>query len=404
MRAFIWHDRIGLGTVTHQNIGYLFPVGPFYWLNEALGVPDWIAQRLWLGSILFGAAMGVRYLLRTIGWADTAYRRGPLLVAALAYALSPYYLASALARISVILLPWAALPWLIAFTARAVRQSGWRYPAWFAFTVLIVGGINATASSWSASGRWRGFCTPCSSNGTPRCARHLRRRRALVCSRWPRRHGGSPGCSSRAPTGCRLRYTETFKTVAESSTAPEVFRGLGYWFFYGNDKLGPWIEPSVGYTTNLWLLTLSFALPITAVTAAMVVRWRHRGLFAGLIMVGGLVAVGGYPWQQGSVLGQLFTDFTRSDAGLSLRSTPRAVPLLALGTAVLLGAGTEVRHASALTPATVLPIVLVAGRGCQRAASCWTRSLVARQPPARRGPAGLLARRRRRPWMPATRL
>ena len=42
-----------------------------------------------------------------------------------------------------------------------------------------------------------------------------------------------------------LRYTETARTVAEASTAPEVLRSLGYWFFYGDDKVGPWIEPSV---------------------------------------------------------------------------------------------------------------------------------------------------------------
>src|SRR4051812_24382086 len=27
---YVWDSQIGLGTVTHQNIGYLFPMGPFY--------------------------------------------------------------------------------------------------------------------------------------------------------------------------------------------------------------------------------------------------------------------------------------------------------------------------------------------------------------------------------------
>ena len=27
---YVWHESIGLGTVTHQNIGYLFPMGPYY--------------------------------------------------------------------------------------------------------------------------------------------------------------------------------------------------------------------------------------------------------------------------------------------------------------------------------------------------------------------------------------
>ena len=45
----MWDPNIGFGTVTHQNIGYLFPMGPFYWLFQAIGSPDWVAQRIWLG-------------------------------------------------------------------------------------------------------------------------------------------------------------------------------------------------------------------------------------------------------------------------------------------------------------------------------------------------------------------
>ena len=147
---FVWDSQIGLGTVTHQNIGYLLPMGPFYWVLDAIGLPDWVAQRLWLGTVLFAAGMGVRYLLRTLDWGGLATRaaepgrRAGLLVATLAYMLSPYLLDYS-ARISVILLPWAALPWLIGLTVKALRQGGWRYPALFAFVILTVGGINATA-------------------------------------------------------------------------------------------------------------------------------------------------------------------------------------------------------------------------------------------------------------------
>ena len=35
----MWDPNIGLGTVTHQNIGYLFPMGPYYWLMDTLGFP-----------------------------------------------------------------------------------------------------------------------------------------------------------------------------------------------------------------------------------------------------------------------------------------------------------------------------------------------------------------------------
>ncbi len=48
--------------------------------------------------------------------------------------------------------------------------------------------------------------------------------------------------------------------MAKVSNAPELLRGLGYWFFYGDDKLGPWIEPSVAYTQHLWLIGAGYLL------------------------------------------------------------------------------------------------------------------------------------------------
>src|SRR5262249_53365033 len=130
----MWDPNIGMGTVTHQNIGYLFPMGPFYWVFNAIGVPDWVAHRIWLGSLVFAAALGVLYLLRTFGL------RGPgIVIAAIAYMFTPYVLDYS-GRISVILMPWAALPWLIGFVRKGLRDGGWRYPALFAIVVQLVGG------------------------------------------------------------------------------------------------------------------------------------------------------------------------------------------------------------------------------------------------------------------------
>ena len=111
----MWDPNIGMGTVTHQNIGYLFPMGPYYWVLHLLGVPAWVSQRLWFGTILFAAGVGMLYLLRTLRV------RGPgVVVATLVFMLTPYTLDFA-ARISVILLPWAGLPWMLALVIRALR-------------------------------------------------------------------------------------------------------------------------------------------------------------------------------------------------------------------------------------------------------------------------------------------
>src|SRR5439155_9272280 len=113
--------------------------GPYYWLMHLVGVPAWVSQRIWLGTLLFAAALGMLFLLRTLNV------RGPgAVVAAVLFMLTPYTLDFA-ARISVILMPWAGLPWMLALTIRALRardgRATWRYAALFAIAVQIVGGV-----------------------------------------------------------------------------------------------------------------------------------------------------------------------------------------------------------------------------------------------------------------------
>ena len=101
--------------------------------------PMWIGQRFWMGSLFFAAGTGVWYLGRLLG-----LTRSGRLAAALAYMLTPYVL-DYIARISGIVMPWAALGWMMAFTVLAVRKGGWRYPALFAVVIALVGGVNATS-------------------------------------------------------------------------------------------------------------------------------------------------------------------------------------------------------------------------------------------------------------------
>jgi arabinofuranan 3-O-arabinosyltransferase len=75
------------GWVPHQHIAYLWPTAPWFWVFEKLGAPDWIAHRLWIGTLLLVAGLGVRWVSRVLGLAPVA-----ALVAALIYQLSPYVL------------------------------------------------------------------------------------------------------------------------------------------------------------------------------------------------------------------------------------------------------------------------------------------------------------------------
>ena len=57
-----------------------------------------------------------------------------------------------------------------------------------------------------------------------------------------------------------LKYTETVEAVALTSTPNEVLRGLGYWFFYGQDRLGPWIEAARDYTQHSCVILAGYGL------------------------------------------------------------------------------------------------------------------------------------------------
>jgi hypothetical protein len=366
----MWDEHIGMGTVTHQNIGYAFPMGPYYWLMNTIGVPDWVAQRLWLGTILFVAACGVLYLLRTFGL------KGPgIVIAALAYMLTPYVLDYS-ARISVLLLPYAALPWMIAVIQKALREpkrglAQWRYPAIFALIVQVIGGVNATALIFAglAPVLWI-FCSWIIS-------RDVSFRRALgvtvrtgvltvFTSLW-----WIAGLRMQAGYGLDiLKYTETIDAVARTSAPNEVLRGLGYWFFYGQDRLGPWIEASTDYTQHLYVIIAGYTLVALGLLGGAFLRWRYRAYFVLLMLAGVLIGVGAFPYNDPSPLGALFKAAAQgSTVGLAMRSTGRAAPLVVLALAMFIGLGTNLlykrfraRGHTALafaTPAVVVLLLLV---------------------------------------------
>lgn len=329
----MWDPTVGMGTVTHQTIGYLFPMGPYYWVAQHVGVANWVAQRCWLGLCLFAAGAGMVYLLRTLAW-----RGAGVTVAAMAYMLSPYFLDYA-AKHSVIALPWSGLPWLLAFTIRSVRHRGWRDPALFAMVVQLVGGVNAPALAlvgvapllWLPYAVW--VNRECTVRQVTGVVGRIGAITAITSLWWV------AGLYAQSAYGIAiLKYTETAKTVANASTAPEVLRGLGYWFFYGGDKYGNFVDVGTDYTQRLWLLALSFAIPLAAFVGAAIARFRERAYFLLLVLFGTILSVGAHPWNDPPVGGGLIKAVLTANIGLAVRSLPRAVPLIALGTSVLLGA------------------------------------------------------------------
>ncbi|MEI8084430.1 MAG: alpha-(1-_3)-arabinofuranosyltransferase family protein, partial [Actinomycetes bacterium] len=221
---FMWDAHIDAGTVTHQNIGYLFPLGPWYWAFRTLGVPTWIAERLWFGTLLFAAGIGTLWMLRKLGL------RGPgARVAAFVYMLSPYLLAY-MGRTSVILTPWCALPWLIGLMACALREHTWRAPVFFALIVTIMAGTNASSVIFVLMGPllFVPFAIWVTGESTLRNA--IRTLLRIAVTTGPAQLWWLSGLYVQGKFGLPiLQLTETVETVAQTSTAPEVLRGLGYW-------------------------------------------------------------------------------------------------------------------------------------------------------------------------------
>jgi len=368
----VWDPHVGLGTVTHENIGYLLPMGPFYWAMADLHVPLWVAQRLWMGCLLYAAGAGALYLCRVLGLSGAGRY-----VTALAYMFTPYVLQYS-GRISVILMPWSGLPWMLAFVVLALRKGGWRYPALFALVVALVSGINASSILYVgiAPALWLPYAVLVAKDATWRRAWGVAWKVAgltfLVSVWW------AVGLQVEAAYGVNvLKYTETVPATSAASLASEILRGLGYWYFYGTDRVGPWTQTSVQYTQSIALILWSFSVPVLAVLAAFVARWRYRSYFILMTVVGMVLAVGPNPYDHpsgiGSVIKKIMVDTT---AGLAMRSTDRASPLVILCLAMFLGAGVSALYLRVRAVGLVIGagvIVAVAGAS----SPLWTGQIIA---------------------------
>src|SRR5690606_23261597 len=96
------------GHLQNQAYGYLFPMGPFYVALHALGVPGWVAQRLWMTLVLCAAFLGTERLARALGIGTPGTR----ILAGLGYALAPHALAL-IGFNSSEFQPSAVLPWIL---------------------------------------------------------------------------------------------------------------------------------------------------------------------------------------------------------------------------------------------------------------------------------------------------
>ena len=331
---FTWDTRQFGGWVPHQTIAYLWPQGPWYWLCDQIGVPDWIAHRLWIGTLLFLGAWGVLWAGRLLGLA-----RGGAIAAAAMYMLSPYILPY-LSRTSAMLLPWAALGWLVGLTIRASTATvhKWRAPAVMALVLLSCSAVNATAvlmiapapvlwlvhAAWSRSVTWRAALQAALRIGVL----------AVGVSLWwifMLRAQGLHGADV-------LSYSESLEATSYTTVSTEVLRGAGYWLFYVRDPYSFTTTASQHYMESGIGIAVSYILPLLGVAGLAATRWAQRRFAALLFAAGVVLAVGVHPIWAPSPLMQPLAEQSRSSLSLALRSSARAIPVANLGLALGLGA------------------------------------------------------------------
>src|SRR5262249_9521924 len=142
---------------------------------------------------------------------------------------------------SALLLPYAAFGWLVLCVVRAVEDGGWRWPALFALIVTTCGSLNGSSVFFVLAGAllWIPFAVwgdrLLSFRGGVLVLVRLGVLTLLTQLWWIVAYfvDGKFGLPI-------LSVTETVQVTSATTSAAEVLRGLGYWFFYGHDNLGPW--------------------------------------------------------------------------------------------------------------------------------------------------------------------
>jgi arabinofuranan 3-O-arabinosyltransferase len=137
----LWNPQ-EFGLLQQQAAGYLFPMGPFFWLGRLAALEPWVIQRLWIGVVAVVAFLGMVRLAGRLG-IGTPWTR---VAAGFAYAASPAGL-PVIGALSNEFLPAAMLPWILLPLVDAGR-GGRRgiAAARSAAAVGLCGAVNATAT------------------------------------------------------------------------------------------------------------------------------------------------------------------------------------------------------------------------------------------------------------------
>ena len=337
----VWSSTYDLGHVqSGQFVGYVFPLAPFYAAGQALGLPTWLVQRLWLVLILAIAAIGASRLIAALWRKDDYLAR---LLGGLIFLMNPYVITQ-INRGTITLLAYMVAPWLLLAAHRSLQEPRrWRWPIIAGILVAAAGGgVNAAVLAWVVLAPLLLIAYEVAVIG--------RSRRAAWSALW--RTGIAVGGLSLwwvIPVTLQSKYgadflsfTEQPASIWQTNSMSESLRLLGYWISYFTIGFGgsrPVVPPTVGYLFQPLLVMGSFAVPILAL-AGLPKIWRRPYVpFFVLLLAAAAIAMSvGFP--PGKPLYQLLVKAYYAFPLLQiLRTTYKAGPLLAMALAFLGGAG-----------------------------------------------------------------
>jgi arabinofuranan 3-O-arabinosyltransferase len=355
--AHLWSSQGGFGGLQDQAVGYAFPMGPFYLVAEWLGLPPWIAERLWMSLIVATAFWGAARLAERLRIGTPASR----LTAALAYALWPT-LTAVVGSTSAAVLPMALLPWVVVPLVDGTVEgaSPLRCAVRSSLAVLCMGGVNAVSVLAVLPGPLLYLLARRWTARTRRLLGWWLLAVLLVTAWWwlPLLLLGRYGFDF-------LPYIETPHTTASTMAATEALRGTGNWLDYldfGTPALNAgWVLATTGWAVAGSAALAALGLGGLARRDVPEGRWLRWMLGLGAVVV---MAV--YGGALGGPLHHQLQSFL-DGPGEAFHSVYKFQPLLALplvlGLAHLLGRAFTAPRRATLVPVTAF-VVTAALLGC----------------------------------------
>lgn len=139
----LWDPDGTFGQVQNQAYGYLFPMGPFFWIGDLLNLPGWVVQRSWWALIFVVAFLGIVKLCGVLDLGSPTAR----IIGGLVFALSPRML-TVIGPSSIEVWPAAVAPWVLVPLVIGLRRGDPRRMALLsALAIVAVGGVNAVATA-----------------------------------------------------------------------------------------------------------------------------------------------------------------------------------------------------------------------------------------------------------------